>query len=77
MRSRRKWKSDDVYKNVETRWLRRFAWYPVKLRDVGWVWLRPYWSYERRVWWWDGPEYRYEQYHSPLGKIALDKNWNS
>jgi hypothetical protein len=28
------------------RWLRWFAWHPVKTFDAGWIWLRPYWRWQ-------------------------------
>jgi hypothetical protein len=32
------------------RWRSKYAWHPVLTRELGWVWLRPYWQYEERRW---------------------------
>ncbi len=45
-----------------TRWVRWFAWRPIKTFDEGWIWLVPYWRWQS-VWGWgffDDFPYRYK-----------------
>lgn len=28
-------------------WVQRFAYWPVRTHDAGWLWLQPYWRFRR------------------------------
>ncbi len=34
----------------KARWVTCFAYLPVRTRDVGWIWWRPYWRFDRKGW---------------------------
>lgn len=33
------------------RWIKKFAWYPIKTFDAGWILFKPYWLWEM-IWGW-------------------------